>query len=116
MTKVNGYDLVCPVCKRESFTKRSSLLNSRGMTFLGLDWTNQGAINYVCDSCGYIFWFIDDGREHYLEKIYEKTQGEQEHLTIDYETSKAEEGECPICFSHYDKSQTKCLNCGHIFK
>jgi len=41
------------------------------MTFLNLDWLNEGAINYICDTCGYILWFIDDGRE-YVEEYDEK--------------------------------------------
>ncbi len=115
MTKVNGYELVCPVCKGKSFAKRSSLLNSRGMTLIGLDWANQGALNYICDSCGYIFWFIDDGRE-YLEQKIKDMQQETEGLAMDYETSQAEDGECPICFSKHDSNQKECLNCGHVLR
>lgn len=122
MAKVNGYELVCPVCKGNSFEKRSSLLNSRGMTLLGLDWANQGAINYICESCGYIYWFIDDGREYIDEKREEIEKYSEENLTdtnklvIDYETSKAEEDECPICFTKHDKDQKECTNCGYSFK
>ena len=114
MVKLNGYELSCPICKGKEFSKRSSLLNTRGMTFLGLDWTNQGAINYICDTCGYILWFIDDGRE-YVEKYTENKIIETQGLDVDYETSMAEEDECPICFSKKDKNQKECSNCGHSF-
>lgn len=114
MTKVNGYELICPVCKGKHFDKRNSMLNSRGMTFLGLDWANQGAINYICSACGYIFWFIDDGRE-YIENKISEVKADTRDITIDYETSPAENDECPICFSKRDKNQNECLNCGYVF-
>jgi predicted nucleic-acid-binding Zn-ribbon protein len=115
MTKVNGYELDCPICRGKNFSRKSSMLNSRGMTLLGLDWANQGAINFICDSCGYIFWFIDDGRE-FLDKYKEEIKPEGKNFPIDYETSKAEEDECPICFNKYNKSQKECTNCGYTFK
>jgi len=31
--KLNGYELICPICKGKKFEKRNSLLNTRGMTF-----------------------------------------------------------------------------------
>jgi len=34
------------------------LLNTRGISFLGLDWANKVADNYVCDRCGYVHWFL----------------------------------------------------------
>ncbi len=113
MTKVNGYELICPVCKGKHFDKRSSILNSRGMIFLGLD--NQATINYICSSCGYIFWFVDDGREYLVNKISEMTV-ETGDITIDYETSQAENDECPICFSKRGETENECLNCGYVFK
>jgi len=117
MAKVNGYELVCPVCKGKNFEKRSSLLNTRGFTLPGLDWANQGAINYICETCGYIYWFIDDGRE------YAESDNEEEfikpvgscNLVIDYETSKAEADECPICFAKHTMDQKECPNCGYSF-
>lgn len=36
-------------------------------------------------------------------------------LIIDYDISKAEENECPNCFSKREKNQNKCTNCGYIF-
>lgn len=55
--EVKGIKLICPVCGGSHFTSRNSLLNSRGATFLGFDWANQGATNYICVNCSYIFWF-----------------------------------------------------------
>ncbi len=113
MTKVNGYELICPICKGKDFDKRNSMLYSRGMTFLGLD--NQATINYICRSCGYILWFIDDGRG-YIENKTTRVQIGIEDIIIDYETSQAKDDECPICFCKRDNIQSQCLNCGYVFK
>jgi ABC-type nickel/cobalt efflux system permease component RcnA len=50
----------------------------------------------------------------------EKVEVEEQHnksnsLIIDYDISKAEENECPSCFSKRDKDQNMCTNCGYIF-
>ncbi|MCL2817446.1 MAG: hypothetical protein FWD39_03540 [Clostridiales bacterium] len=50
-------ELVCPVCSSTDFWERKTQLNTAEMTFLGLDWANKDAINYVCGHCGYMFWF-----------------------------------------------------------
>lgn len=49
--------LKCPICGCEEFYDRATLLNTAGMTYLGLDWANDEATNYVCRDCSYIFWF-----------------------------------------------------------
>ncbi|MBT3301843.1 MAG: hypothetical protein HOD63_05310 [Bacteroidetes bacterium] len=54
---VGQYKLECPVCNHDSFWTRETLMNTPGMTILGLDWANKTATNYVCDNCGYILWF-----------------------------------------------------------
>lgn len=54
---IKGHELVCPVCGSTDFWERKTKLNTTGMTFLGLDWANADAINYVCDHCSYMFWF-----------------------------------------------------------
>ncbi len=55
---VDGHDLNCPICGHDEFWKRRTLMNTPGLTFLGLEWANREADNYVCDSCGYILWFL----------------------------------------------------------
>ncbi len=56
---VQGKKLVCPVCDHKYFYTRKSMLNTRGLTFLNLDWANKSATNYICGHCGYIFWFLN---------------------------------------------------------
>lgn len=58
--EIMGYQLKCPVCRNEKFWTRKTLLNTPGLTFLGLDWANKEAENYICDRCGYILWFFRD--------------------------------------------------------
>jgi hypothetical protein len=56
--KAYGHDLTCPVCQGQRFHERSSLLNTKMMTFFKLDWANKEATNFICAQCGYIFWFL----------------------------------------------------------
>lgn len=53
-------ELVCPICGGKKFFKRSTLMNTAGMTFLDLDWVNPEATNFICEDCTYIFWFMED--------------------------------------------------------
>ncbi len=57
---IAGKSLVCPVCANEDFWKRKTLMNTPGLTFFGIEWANRQAINYVCNRCGYVFWFLVD--------------------------------------------------------
>jgi predicted nucleic-acid-binding Zn-ribbon protein len=56
----DGTPVICLHCRNDLFHKSSALLNTRGMTFLGLDWLNESAITLICDRCGYIHWFWKD--------------------------------------------------------
>ena len=54
-----GLKLECVICKNKLFWTRTTLMNTSGMSIIGLDWANKSATNYVCDSCGYVHWFIE---------------------------------------------------------
>jgi ribosomal protein S27AE len=56
---VKGFKLKCPICGYERFWSRTTLMSTRGATFLGFDWVNKVALNYVCGQCGYVTWFMD---------------------------------------------------------
>jgi len=58
--EIMGKTLTCPFCGGTEFTTRKSLLNTRGATFLGFDWANRYASNYICTRCGYIQWFLHE--------------------------------------------------------
>jgi DNA-directed RNA polymerase subunit RPC12/RpoP len=53
-----GMPVVCPHCGHRQFERDSCLLNTRGATFLGLDWTDQSATVLACTHCGRVQWFL----------------------------------------------------------
>lgn len=56
--KVGGRPLRCAVCEGTLFWKRRTLMNTAVATLFGLDWANRAALNFVCDRCGYVMWFL----------------------------------------------------------
>lgn len=54
----SGKTLECPICQHTEFWTRETLMNTTGMTLAGIEWANRKAMNYICNDCGYIFWFI----------------------------------------------------------
>ena len=54
---IEGNKLSCPVCHHDQFWRRTTLLNTRGLTFMDWDWANKNAQNYVCSKCGFMYWF-----------------------------------------------------------
>lgn len=55
-----GRTVTCSHCGGTNFEKSSALLNSRGLTFLDLDWANASADIYLCKQCGHIEWFAEE--------------------------------------------------------
>jgi predicted nucleic-acid-binding Zn-ribbon protein len=47
----------CLHCGHDRFFEGKALLNTRGLSFLDLDWLNDDAITLQCDTCGFIHWF-----------------------------------------------------------
>ena len=56
--KIAGNILECSICGHNEFWTRNTLMNTPGLTFFGLEWANKTAVNYVCNSCGYVLWFL----------------------------------------------------------
>ncbi|MFH1716435.1 MAG: hypothetical protein ABIF19_03720 [Planctomycetota bacterium] len=54
---INDEGFECNHCKHTRFLKGSAMLNTAGMTLLGLDWANRTAITLMCYNCGLIHWF-----------------------------------------------------------
>ena len=52
-----GKKIVCEHCGHSQFHEGEALLNTVGMTFLGLDWANKTATTLMCDACGRIHWY-----------------------------------------------------------
>ncbi len=51
-------DVTCPHCGHNEFDQAIALLNTPGMTFMGLDWANRTATVLSCRKCGKIEWFL----------------------------------------------------------
>ncbi len=56
--EIMGRPLICPICGESDFCERETLMNTAGATFLGFEWANKAATNYICDHCGYVYWFL----------------------------------------------------------
>ena len=50
--------LTCHICKHKKFWYRTTLMNTSGMTFLGMEWLNAEAEKFICSKCGYVHWFF----------------------------------------------------------
>jgi len=55
-----GASIQCPCCGYDSFEKDYRQLNSRGASFLGLDWANKNATILICQRCSHIAWFMHE--------------------------------------------------------
>jgi predicted nucleic-acid-binding Zn-ribbon protein len=56
--EVAGKQVQCPHCGGNNFDTGSALLNTTGLTLLGLDWANRSAHLLICTACGHIDWFL----------------------------------------------------------
>lgn len=55
--KAGDVEVSCVHCKHNKFEQGKALLNTRGLTFLELDWLNNDATTLICKRCGFIHWF-----------------------------------------------------------
>lgn len=55
---IHGNPLICPICAYDKFWIRKTLMNTPGATFLGVEWANKQADNYICNHCGHVTWFL----------------------------------------------------------
>ena len=56
--ELEGIKVKCLHCDHDEFAKSSAQLNSRGLTFVGLDWADKSASTLACTKCGRIQWFL----------------------------------------------------------
>ncbi len=61
--QILGKPIVCTQCGYNQFDQASALLNTPGLTFLGLDWANRTATILACKQCGRIMWFLRQPEE-----------------------------------------------------
>jgi predicted nucleic-acid-binding Zn-ribbon protein len=55
--EAGGKPIACAHCGNELFETREILLNTRGLTFLKLDWLNRSATALGCANCGLVQLF-----------------------------------------------------------
>lgn len=55
---IAGVKVHCSHCGGEKFAHGTAMLNTRGMTFLKLDWADRSAKVLVCANCTHITWFL----------------------------------------------------------
>ncbi|MGA8264004.1 MAG: hypothetical protein WB779_06140 [Ignavibacteriaceae bacterium] len=55
---VAGKAVICQHCANDRFTTRQAQLNTKGLTFLDLDWANPAADVLICANCGFLHWFF----------------------------------------------------------
>lgn len=55
--EAGGAPIVCAQCRNDGFEAREILFNTRGLTFMNLDWLNRTVTALVCAKCGHIQLF-----------------------------------------------------------
>lgn len=56
---IEGKELKCPVCGRDQFWSRHTILQGGRIQLLfELGWAGKNAENHVCASCGHVSWFL----------------------------------------------------------
>ena len=55
---VEGKTIPCPICGHGRFWTRKTLMDTRGSALFGFDWANASAVNYICNRCGHVLWFL----------------------------------------------------------
>ena len=56
--ELKGKMVRCHHCGNDRFAEGKALLNTPGLTFLGLEWANQQAVTLLCADCGHVEWFV----------------------------------------------------------
>ena len=57
---VAGIKVRCSHCGSTLFSEHEAQMNTRGLTFLNLDWANKTGTALVCEACGKIEWFLSE--------------------------------------------------------
>ena len=55
-----GRDIRCTQCGGTHFRRRKMLMNTRGLTYLNLDWLNKGAMALICKQCKMVQLFANE--------------------------------------------------------
>ena len=93
---IKAHPLKCQHCGGAHFKHQRILLNTRGMTFFGLDWLNADADVYVCDKCGNLAWFASK--------------------SVAMKEAASEPTTCLSCKATIPEGVTVCPDCGWSYK
>lgn len=61
--KVNDIEISCVQCNHNKFELGKALLNTRGLTFLDVEWLNNSATTLICKRCSFVHWFAREAKE-----------------------------------------------------
>jgi len=60
---IHGKRIICDHCRNEKFWNKRTLMNTPGMTLMGLEFLNKAAETYICTECGHVTWFMLVGED-----------------------------------------------------
>lgn len=55
---IRGKNVKCIACQNDTFRTKRVLLNTAGLTYLGMDWLNRSAEVLICEECGFLNWYM----------------------------------------------------------
>ncbi|MGB5811226.1 MAG: hypothetical protein WBG86_11885 [Polyangiales bacterium] len=56
---VGDKQMRCQFCDETKFWTKKAQLNTAVMSFFDVEWLNPEATCLICDSCGYVHWFLE---------------------------------------------------------
>lgn len=57
--RIGETPITCPLCRHDEFDRRSMLMDTSGMSFLGVEWLSDSACVLVCKKCKRIELFAE---------------------------------------------------------
>jgi hypothetical protein len=57
--RAGGRSLACSACGGQTFARGTAQLQSAGMSFIGLEWTQKEATTLACATCSRVEFFLD---------------------------------------------------------
>ena len=66
---MQGRIISCSHCEGITFQKKKLMMNTKGLTFMNIDWLNSEAAALICDHCSHIEWFAREPHEEPVPAI-----------------------------------------------
>ena len=103
---INNVKLKCKHCDHDRFYSGQYLLNTVGLTLLGIDWLNRTADVFICSQCGFLHWFLAFPSE--IRKGSVPCEEAPDDLS--------EPCQCVSCGAEIPEGVDKCPSCGWSYK